>query len=331
MRRVLVTGAGGFIGSHLTELLVKRGFDVKALVRYTSSANQGWLSELDDDVLSNIQVIYGDVRDFHQIKKTMVNCDAVLHLAALIGIPFSYTAPSSYVETNITGTLNILQAARDIGSIHVIQTSTSEVYGTALTVPISESHPLQGQSPYSATKIASDQLALSYYRSFEVPVTVIRPFNTYGPRQSHRAVIPTIISQILRGDGIVRLGSIHPTRDLTFVTDTAAAFVAALVSENGVGEVINVGTGFEISIGNLVEVIARLIGRPVEIVTDDDRIRPPKSEVERLVADAEKASRLLSWSPEFYELAGLERGLTLAINWLENRTFDDRIWKKYQT
>ena len=330
MKKVLITGAGGFIGSHLTELMVASGYEVRAMVRYNSGADEGWLSEVSSDIRGQFEIVYGDVRDFGSTRENMRNCQAVLHLAALIGIPYSYVAPSSYVDTNITGTLNVVQAARELGVLQVIQTSTSEVYGTAITVPINENHLLQGQSPYSASKIAADQMALSYYRSFNLPVTVIRPFNTYGPRQSLRAIVPTIISQVLYGDGTIRLGSLRPTRDLSFVTDTAAAFMATLTNPSTVGETINVGTGYEISIGDLVSVIARLMGRDVTVYEDTQRTRPEKSEVERLLADASKAKSLMNWTPSFHGQDGLERGLLETISWFRNHDGAKRHWEKYQ-
>lgn len=313
--RVLVTGADGFIGSHLTEALVRRGHDVRAFVLYNSFNSWGWLDQCAADVAGKFDVFTGDVRDPNGVRTAMKGCDAVLHLAALIAIPYSYHSPDTYVDTNVKGTLNIVQAARDLGVSKVVQTSTSEVYGTAKFVPITESHPLQGQSPYSASKIGADQIAMSFYSSFGTPVTLLRPFNTYGPRQSARAVIPTIITQIANGMRSIKLGSIHPTRDFNYVTDTVDGFIAALESVNGVGEVINLGSNFEISIGDTAKAIADVMRTEIEIVTDDQRLRPEKSEVERLWASNTKAKEILGWQPKYGGLDGFKRGLTETIEW----------------
>ena len=313
--RILVTGADGFIGSHLTEALARQGHDVNAFVNYNSFGSWGWLNHGDPENLKNIKVIMGDIRDPYGVRQAVRDCDIILHLAALIGIPYSYHSPDSYVDTNINGTLNILQAARDFGIKKVIHTSTSEVYGTARILPITEDHPLQGQSPYSATKIGADHLALSFFRSFGIPVTVLRPFNTYGPRQSARAVIPTIIMQILMGKKEISLGSLHPTRDLVYVEDTVAGFMRALKAPEIEGEVIHLGTGHEVSIGDLAKTIARLMSVKIEIRGALERVRPLKSEVERLVADAAKAKKLLKWSPQNQGADGLEKGLLKTIEW----------------
>jgi NAD dependent epimerase/dehydratase len=289
---ILVTGADGFIGSHLTESLVRNGFKVRAFVHYNSFSSWGLLEHCADDIKGHFEVFPGDIRDPHGVKKAMEGCDSVLHLAALIGIPFSYHSPDTYVDTNIKGTLNILQAARELGVKRIIHTSTSEVYGSAQFVPITEKHPLQGQSPYSATKIAADQLAYSFYSSFDLPVVTVRPFNTYGPRQSARAVIPTIITQIASGQRTIKLGAISPTRDFTYIQDTVSGFIAALTSNTGLGEVINLGSNFEISIGDTVRVIAETMNKEIEIVADVVRMRPENSEVERLWADNTKAKDL---------------------------------------
>ena len=315
MRRVLITGAEGFIGSHLTELLIREGYDVRALVLYNSFNSWGWLDHCAEDVKGQFEVFTGDIRDPYGVRQAMKECDAVLHLAALIAIPYSYHSPDTYVDTNVKGTLNVLQAARDLDVKRVIHTSTSEVYGTARFVPITEVHPLQGQSPYSATKIGADQLALSFHASFQTPVCVIRPFNTYGPRQSARAVIPTIISQLAGGLHQIKLGATHPTRDFNYVVDTVSGFLAALRSDSGVGEVINLGSNFEISIGETAATIAELMGVDLEILMDDQRLRPEKSEVERLWADNTKAKNLLNWSPEYGGKEGLRRGLKETIDW----------------
>lgn len=314
-QRILVTGADGFIGSHLTETLVRRGYDVRAFVYYNSMNNWGWLEDSPAELRDGLDVFCGDIRDPHGIRRAMKGCDAVLHLAALIAIPYSYHSPDSYVDTNIKGTLNVLQAARDLEVSKVIHTSTSEVYGTAKRVPIDEDHPLQGQSPYAATKIAADQLALSFHLSFDTPVAIIRPFNTYGPRQSARAIIPTIISQIASGSRRIRLGALHPTRDFNYVSDTVEGFVAALNAERIAGEVINIGSGFEIAVGELARLIAEIYGREVTVETDEERVRPEKSEVERLCADNRKAARLLKWSPGYGGREGLRRGLEQTIQW----------------
>ncbi len=312
---VLVTGADGFIGSHLTEALVRQGYKVRAFVYYNSFNSWGWLDRCAEDVKGNFEVFAGDIRDPHGVKEAMKGCDAVLHLAALIAIPFSYHSPDSYVETNIKGTLNVLQAARELGVKRVIHTSTSEVYGTAQYVPINENHPLQGQSPYSATKIAADQIAYAFYSSFDLPVVTIRPFNTYGPRQSARAVIPTIITQIANGVHKIKLGAVNPTRDFTYVDDTVGGFVAALEAKTGVGEVINLGSNFEISINETAQLISEVMCVPIKIASDGERVRPKKSEVERLWADTTKAKELISWEPSYVGREGFKRGLTETIEW----------------
>lgn len=308
---VLVTGAAGFIGSHLTELLVERGHQVRALVHYNSRNDWGWLE--DSPVARDIEVILGDVRDYDAIYRAMKSCHAVFHLAALVGIPYSYESPLAYVRTNVEGTYNVLEAARQLSLGEVIVTSTSETYGTAQYIPIDERHPLVGQSPYSATKIAADQLALSYHRSFGLPVKIVRPFNTYGPRQSARAVVPTIAVQILSGMREIRLGNLSPTRDLTFVTDTARGFHEIFTSDASRGEITNVGTNTEISVGELVQTIARLLGVDVTVAKDDQRVRPAASEVERLRCDNAKILRQTGWRP----LRSLEQGLGETIEWLK--------------
>ena len=313
--KVLVTGADGFIGSHLTEALVRAGYEVRAFVMYNSFNSWGWLDSCGEDVKGRFEVFAGDVRDPNGVRAAMKSCDAVLHLAALIAIPYSYHSPDTYVDTNIKGTLNVVQAARDLGVAKVIHTSTSEVYGTARFVPITEEHPLQGQSPYSASKIGADQIALSFFTSFGTPVTVIRPFNTYGPRQSARAVIPTIITQIASGKRQLKLGALHPTRDFNYVQDTVGGFIAALRSQAGAGEVINLGSNFEISIGDTVRTIAEVMGAEVHISTDEQRLRPEKSEVERLWASNAKAHEMLGWQPAYGGLEGFRRGLQQTVSW----------------
>lgn len=313
--KILVTGADGFIGSHLVETLVRAGHEVKAFVLYNSFNSWGWLDYCANDVKNCFEVFIGDVRDPYGTKEAMRGCDAVLHLAALIAIPYSYHSPETYVDTNIKGTLNVLQAARELGVKKVIHTSTSEVYGTARFVPITEEHPLQGQSPYSATKIAADQLAYSFYTSFDLPVTIVRPFNTYGPRQSARAVIPTIITQIANGQRKIKLGAVLPTRDFNFVQDTVDGFVAALDSALGFGEVINLGSNFEISIGDTAQLIAEVMNIEIEIISDEERLRPKKSEVERLWSSNTKAKQLLSWHPRYSGREGFKLGLIETAEW----------------
>lgn len=312
---ILITGADGFIGSHLTEVLVRQGFTVRAFVYYNSFNSWGWLDQCDDDITGQFEVFPGDIRDPHGVREAMKGCDAVLHLAALIAIPFSYHSPDTYVDTNIKGTLNVLQAARELGVKRIIHTSTSEVYGTAQFVPITEEHPLQGQSPYSATKIAADQLAYSFYSSFDLPVVIVRPFNTYGPRQSARAVIPTIITQIANGERKIQLGALAPTRDFSYVQDTVAGFLAALNSANGMGQVINLGSNFEISIRETVALIAESMNATVELNSSEERLRPENSEVERLWADNSKAKELIGWQPTYGGRDGFKRGLTETIAW----------------
>lgn len=315
--KILVTGADGFIGSHVVETLVKSGHDVRAFVLYNSFNSWGWLDESDTSIRESIDVFAGDIRDPHGVDKAVENQEVVLNLAALIAIPYSYHSPDTYIDTNIKGTLNVLQAARRHGVKRVVQTSTSEVYGTAQYIPIDEVHPLHPQSPYAATKVGADQLALSFHASFDLPVGILRPFNTYGPRQSARAVIPTIISQ-LANKSKVKLGSLSPTRDFSFVQDTANGFLAAAQSDAIVGQTINLGSGFEISIKETAETIAKLMNTKLELVDDEQRIRPENSEVERLHASIEKAKTLLGWQPELKGLAGFETGLKKTIEWFSN-------------
>jgi NAD dependent epimerase/dehydratase len=315
--RVLVTGADGFIGSHLTEALVRAGYDTRAFVMYNSLNSWGWLDQPAPDVAGHFEVVAGDIRDPHGVATAMEGCDAVLHLAALIAIPFSYHSPDSYVATNVTGTLNVLQAARRLGTGRVISTSTSETYGTAQFVPITEEHPLNAQSPYAATKVAADQLALSFQKSFATPVAVLRPFNTYGPRQSARAVIPTIIGQIAAGDRRIKLGALHPTRDFTFVEDTAQGFLQAMECDACVGQVTNIGSGFEISIMDTVTLIAEVMGAEIEIVSDEERMRPADSEVERLFAGVDKARGLFGWAPDHGGRDGFARGIARTAEWFQ--------------
>lgn len=305
-KKVLVTGADGFIGSHLTELLLERGYRVRAFTFYNSFNTWGWLDTLTQDTLAKIEIFSGDIRDPNGVREAMKGVDMVFHLAALIAIPFSYHSPDSYVDTNIKGTLNVLQAARELRTERIIVTSTSEVYGTAQYVPIDEKHPFQGQSPYSATKIGADRLAESFYRSFQLPISIVRPFNTYGPRQSARAVIPTIITQLLAGKEEIKLGSLNPTRDFNYVKDTAAGFVAIAESDRTVGEEINIATQKEISIGELAQEIIGQINPQARIVCDEKRLRPEKSEVNRLLGSNEKIRKLTDWQPKYTFAQGIK-------------------------
>jgi NAD dependent epimerase/dehydratase len=314
-KKVLVTGSCGFIGSHLVERLLAEKCDVRAFVFYNSNNSWGWLDSIGKDKLRNIEVVCGDIRDPNGVRKAVKGADVVFHLAALIGIPFSYHSPDSYVDTNIKGTLNLLQASRDSGAKKVIVTSTSEVYGTARNVPIDESHPLQGQSPYSATKIAADKIAESFYLSFDLPVAIARPFNTFGPRQSARAIIPTILSQALSREKAIRLGSLHPTRDLNYVEDTCEGFVAIAKSDKTIGETLNICSGRDISIKDLADLILKLTDCRKRIERDSDRKRPPRSEVERLLGSNKKMRDLTGWKPRYT----LEDGLRKTIEWFQDK------------
>jgi len=311
MGKVLVTGAGGFIGSHLTELLVSEGFEVKAFVRYNSKNDWGWLEK--SDVKNEIEIITGDIRDFDSVSNAVKGCSGVFHLAALIGIPYSYVSPLAYIKTNIEGTYNVLQASKELGLEQVLITSTSETYGTAQFVPIDETHPLVGQSPYSASKISADQIALSYHKSFELPVKIARPFNTYGPRQSARAIIPTVITQILSGKKELNLGNTKPTRDLTYVKDTVSGFIEIFRSDDLIGEVTNIGMNEEISVENLANTIAELLGTKITIKEDKQRVRPENSEVERLKCNNTKLIEHTNWKPQY----DLNKGLKETINWIK--------------
>ena len=321
MRKTFVTGADGFIGSHLTEYLVREGHTIRAFVLYNSFNTWGWLDTLPKEILSEIEILQGDIRDPNGVRQAMKGMDEVFHLAALIAIPFSYHSPDTYVDTNIKGTLNVLQAARELETSRVLVTSTSEVYGTAKYVPMDENHPFQGQSPYSATKIGADRLAESFNRSFGTPVTIVRPFNTYGPRQSARAVIPTIITQLLSGKDEIRLGSLTPTRDFNYVKDTVQGFIEIAKSDKTIGEEINIATQQEISIGQLAEELIRQVNPRARIVCDGDRLRPEKSEVNRLLGSNEKIKRLTDWKPRYT----LEQGLKETIDFFRNNL------EKYKT
>jgi len=314
-KKILVTGADGFIGSHLTEKLVARGYQVKAFIYYNSFNSWGWLDQSEDHIKESVEIFAGDIRDPFGVSTAASDCDVIFHLAALIAIPFSYHSPAAYVDTNVKGTLNVMQAARTHNIQKIVHTSTSEVYGTAQFVPITESHPLQGQSPYSASKIGADQLAWSFYTSFELPVATIRPFNTYGPRQSLRAVIPTLITQIAKGQETIKLGAVTPTRDFNFVDDITEAFIKVAESDTTVGETVNAGSNYEISIGDLATTIARLMEAHIQIQTEDERMRPEKSEVNRLWADNEKIKKLTGWLPQYPGIKGLEKGLSRCIDW----------------
>lgn len=311
-KNVLITGSEGFIGSHLTERLVELGANVTALVQYNSFNNWGWIDTFDKNIKESIKVVTGDIREFDNMKRIIKGQEVVFHLAALIAIPYSYLSPMAYVRTNVEGTTNVLEACRDYDIEKIIHTSTSETYGSALYVPIDEKHPLQGQSPYSASKIGADKIAESFQKSFNMPIATIRPFNTYGPRQSARAVIPTIISQMLSGKNEIKLGSLVPTRDFNYVKDTAEAFVKIAQSDKTIGEVVNLGSNFEISIGDLVKKISQLIGTNITIIPDDKRVRPKESEVNRLWADNTKIKELTDWVPQY----NLHRGLNETIHWI---------------
>ena len=318
MTKVLVTGADGFIGSHLVQVLLSAGYDVRAFCLYNSNGSWGWLDSLPKHIRCDLDVVLGDIRDPLCVRQAMKGCDQVFHLAALIAIPYSYAAPGSYVDTNIHGTLNVVQAARDLGVSRVVHTSTSETYGSAQFVPITEEHPLVGQSPYAASKIGADQIALSYWRSFETPVSVLRPFNTYGPRQSARAVIPTIITQIAAGHSQIQLGSLSPTRDFNFVSDTCAAFLAVASCDCALGQVINAASNFEISIGDTASLIAEVMNVSVDIVNDEKRLRPEASEVNRLYGDNSRLRSLTDWQPQYGGRDGFRRGLAITADWFSN-------------
>ena len=317
-KKVLVTGAGGFIGSHLTERLADLGAETTALVRYNSRGSWGWLD--DSLVKDEVDVVAGDIRDPDSIRSAFSGVNVVFHLAALIGIPYSYSTPLAYVRTNVEGTVNVMQAARDAGVERMVHTSTSETYGTARYVPMDEAHPLQGQSPYSASKIGADKMAEAFHLSYGLPVTTVRPFNTYGPRQSSRAIVPTIITQALTSDEL-RLGNLSPARDLSYVFDTVEGFVSAAEHEDAVGRVVNIGSGREVSIGDLTEAIMRLVGRSLPIVLDGARMRPSDSEVERLLADNTRAKELLGWTPRH----SLEEGLAGTIEWVKDHLDQFRV------
>ena len=317
-KKIFITGADGFIGSHLVEELIYKGYEIKALAQYNSFNNYGWLEDLDSKVKNNFEKHLGDVRDFSQISNLMKGCDIVFHLASLIGIPYSYTAPQSYIDTNITGTLNVIQSARDNEIAKIIHTSTSEVYGTAQFVPITEKHPLNGQSPYSASKIAADQIAYSFYSSYNTPVSICRPFNTYGPRQSMRAVIPNIIIQLINGNTKVKLGNINTTRDFNFIKDTVSGFIAVMKNEESIGDVFNIGSNYEIKISDVLKVISSKMKLDIKVEVDKKRIRPEISEVERLWADNSKAIKKLNWVPEYSNLSGFEKGIEETIYWFSD-------------
>lgn len=316
--KVLVTGADGFIGSHLTEKLVQKGCLVKAFVYYNSFNSWGWLDHTPKEIKQEVEIFAGDIRDPFGVSTAVKGCDVILHLAALIAIPYSYHSPATYIDTNIKGTLNILQAAKEHNIEKIVHTSTSEVYGTAKYVPITEDHPLQGQSPYSASKIGADQIAWSFFTSFDLPVATIRPFNTYGPRQSLRAVIPTLITQIAAGSREIKLGAVTPTRDFNFIDDITEAFIKIAESDNSVGETMNAGSNFEISIGRTAELIAGLMNKKIKIISDKTRLRPGKSEVNRLWADNTRIKKITGWNPEYAKNEGFKKGLKRCIEWYSN-------------
>ncbi|MBK7843510.1 MAG: SDR family oxidoreductase [Bdellovibrionales bacterium] len=318
MKKILVTGADGFIGSHLTEKLVCCGYSVRPFVMYNSTNSWGWLEASPPEVKKELDVFAGDIRDPNGLREAMKGCSQVIHLAALIAIPYSYHSPDTYIDTNIKGTLNVLQAARDLNVDKVLHTSTSEVYGTARFVPISEDHPLQGQSPYSASKIGADHLAFSFFSSFQLPVTIVRPFNTYGPRQSARAIIPSVITQLLSGANSLSLGSLSPTRDFNYIADTISGFLAVLKGSDTEGQVLNLGSNFEVSIFDTVQLIARIMETDITILTDQQRVRPENSEVNRLWADNTKIKKITGWEPEYSGLGGFEIGLRKTIEWLRD-------------
>ncbi len=313
--KVFVSGADGFIGSHLVELLIEEGFDVTAFCMYNSLGSWGWLDQISAYKKNSIKVVLGDVRDPFLVKQAMKGCDIVFHLASLIAIPYSYIAPSSYVDTNIQGTLNMLQAAKQLEVSRFVHTSTSETYGSAQFVPITEKHPLMAQSPYAASKIGADQMAISFFKSFSLPITILRPFNTYGPRQSNRAVIPQIITQIADKKSVIKLGSLLPTRDFNFVRDTCQAFLAVSKSKATIGEVLNSSSNFEISIGETAKIISEIMNYPIEIETDKQRIRPIESEVNRLYGSNKKIKSLTDWDPKYQGLDGFKEGLKITVNW----------------
>lgn len=317
--KILVTGACGFVGSHLVESLVTKGHDVKAFTFYNSKNSNGWIDNLDKNVKKQIQLVSGDIRDYHFLEQQSKNINIIFHLAALIAIPYSYQSPKSYIDTNITGTYNVLKCAQKNNVSKTIITSTSEVYGTAQKIPITEDHALNAQSPYAATKIAADQLAISFYKSYNLPVTILRPFNTFGPRQSARAVIPTIISQLLNKSKILKIGNLSPTRDFTYVEDTVNAFILAMKKNNIFGEIINVGSKFEISIKDILNIFKKDFGYNFKIIIDKDRLRPKNSEVRRLFSSDLKAKKLLGWEPKYNKLLGFKKGLEKTLNWFSNK------------
>lgn len=328
-KKILVTGADGFIGSHLVENLVLEGYDVRAFVYYNSFNSWGWIDYFPKEIKKSLEIFEGDIRDSYLVKRAMKGCQVVFNLAALVSVPYSYKAPKLYMDTNIGGLLNILEGARELNTERIVHTSTSEVYGTAKFVPISETHPLNGQSPYAASKIGADQMALSFYNSFDVPVSIIRPFNTYGPRQLARAVIPTIITQIAEGVHKIKLGALTPTRDFNYVKDVVWGFIKVAMCDDAVGDVVNIGSGYEISIGDTGKIIAEIMGKEVEFVQDAQRLRPSKSEVQRLVADISKAKKLLGFTLLYGGKEGFRKGLEETVNWFSNKE-NLKLYKSYR-
>ncbi len=315
MKKILVTGADGFIGSHLVESLIEKGYKVKAFTFYNSFNTWGWLDTIEKSKLKELEIVSGDIRDFDSIKKSTKNCDLVFHLAALVGIPYSYFAPETYIDTNIKGTLNVLRAVKENSNLTMVHTSTSEIYGSPKFLPITEEHPASAQSPYAASKVGADHLALSFQKSFNLPITIIRPFNTFGPRQSLRAVIPTIISQILQNQKNIKLGNTYSTRNFNYISDTVNGFISTIGKRKLFGEIINIGSNYDISIGDTVKEISKLMKRKIKIVSDEKRLRPKKSEVDRLKASGLKAKKLLNWEPKFRGKIGLIKALEKTIKW----------------
>jgi dTDP-glucose 4,6-dehydratase len=328
MKKILITGSEGFIGSHLTELLIKRGYKVRAFIMYNSFNSLGWLDDINPNINSKIEFYFGDIRNYDSVYAAMNGCSAVLHLAALIGIPYSFNTPSSYLDTNVTGTLNILQVAKIRKLKKIVLTSTSEVYGSAQYVPMDENHPINPQSPYAATKVAADALGISFYKSFNLPITILRPFNTFGPRQSERAIIPTIINQILKKKKYLDIGNIKPTRDFTYVEDTALAFLLALKSKNNIGKIINIGSNFEISIESLAKRIIFLTKSKIRIRIDKKRLRPKLSEVDRLFADTSLAKKIFKWRHPLNKKNNFDKALLKTINWFQKNNYKQKINKK---
>ena len=329
-KKILITGAEGFIGSHVTELFIRKGYHVKAFILYNSFNSYGWLDDIDIKMKSKIDFYFGDVRNYDSVFLSMKDCSVVLHLAALVGIPYSYNTPSSYIDTNVTGTLNILQAAKKLKLKKIVLTSTSEIYGSAQYIPMDEKHPINPQSPYAASKVASDALGISFYKSFGLPVTILRPFNTFGPRQSERAIIPTIINQILKKNKYLNIGNIKPRRDFTYVEDTANSFLLALKSKNNIGKIINIGSNFEISIKSLIKKIIFLTKSKIKIKIDSQRLRPNYSEVDRLFADTKIAKKILKWKTNLNKKKNFDEAILKTINWYKKNYHQKNIHREQE-